>query len=632
MVSQDDDHVGVSFYSSQLIRFSGIINPEGVSVRSNVPVEIVELQNNIEHVLANGVTSSDGSYSITGRFQYTGSVFVFARCGDDVSGQWAVDVIDDRQATSLTFSSSSNTIIKSSGSVTLSGVLSAGSGFSVKIYDENDTLIDTLTTGTNGDFSKVISNSGTVGVKEYYAVFEGDSVYHDCTSSTVPVYTITTDYVELTVTGQRIQQIHSGNLLVNANNEHIVIDYGDNTLKVYDGSYTHDYSSSGTYNVKIYNVTGFGSQCFANLDNSSIGGNLTAVTLPEGITTIGNYCFRNTGLTSLIVPSTVTSIGSYAFQSGFTEITLPWTVASNIVQYERIWNYPGWASGFKFLIPAGTTSLYTSKSYPSSLLREDVDFDGIELTSDKSILSAHDQESATLTAQLTYEDSPVAVSGETVTFEVRKSSDDSLVETLTADTNSSGVATVSYLGKASGDLYIKAIVDSVIFSETYTVEDCLYWNSAEVTRTSTNGSTIYDNTMSVDLPSKCEISFDVSSSNVSGGSERRWFLLPKSQFSTSTTQPTYGLFFQIASSQGIFSGRENNANMPGVNTGSVSNNTVYNIKYIRDGTTLQEYINDVLVNTRTVTFFDNYTDWTFSMIRWSATGTTNLRNVKIKAL
>ena len=93
----------------------------------------------------------------------------------------------------------------------------------------------------------------------------------------------------------------------------------------------------------------------------------------------------------------------------------------------------------------------------------------LTLTSDKTILSAADNESATLTATLHAANS----NGQTVTFEVRKVSDDSLVETLYGTTNSSGVTTVSYLGKGTGDLYIKCFSsDRIIFSKTYTLQDC----------------------------------------------------------------------------------------------------------------------------------------------------------------
>ena len=250
------------------------------------------------------------------------------------------------------------------------------------------------------------------------------------------------------------------------------------------------------------------------------------------------------------------------------------------------------------------------------------------LSSDTDVLSYADSSSAVLTAKVLEAGS--ALTGETVKFyKYVDGTNDVLLGSDVTDNN--GEASYTYASAGIGDFEVYAKVRG-LESESCSIEDCIYYNETEVTRTSTNGSTIYDNNLAVDLPSKCEISYDISSTNVSADSERRWFLLPKSQFSTSTTQPAYGLFFQIASSTGTFSGRENNVNLTGVNTGSISADTVYTIKYVRDGTTLQEYFNNVLINTRTITFLDNYTDWTLSMIRWSATGTTKLKNVKIKPL
>ena len=110
-------------------------------------------------------------------------------------------------------------------------------------------------------------------------------------------------------------------------------------------------------------------------------------------------------------------------------------------------------------------------------------FDGISLSVDKSILSKVDNEYATLSAQLTISGSPASISGQAVTFEVRKSSDDSLVTTLSGDTNSSGIASVSYASQGVGDVKVQAFCGSFV-TETYTVQDYLQVPSL-------NGDNIY---------------------------------------------------------------------------------------------------------------------------------------------
>ena len=57
----------------------------------------------------------------------------------------------------------------------------------------------------------------------------------------------------------------------------------------------------------------------------------TSITIPNGVTSIGNYAFSYcSGLTSVTIPNSVTSIGSYAFNgcTGLTRVTIPGSVTS----------------------------------------------------------------------------------------------------------------------------------------------------------------------------------------------------------------------------------------------------------------------------------------------------------------
>ena len=72
-------------------------------------------------------------------------------------------------------------------------------------------------------------------------------------------------------------------------------------------------------------VTSIGSWAFENCTG------LTSITLGNSVTSIGSWAFENcTGLTSITIPNSVTSIGSYAFYgcTGLTSITIPNSVTS----------------------------------------------------------------------------------------------------------------------------------------------------------------------------------------------------------------------------------------------------------------------------------------------------------------
>ena len=164
------------------------------------------------------------------------------------------------------------------------------------------------------------------------------------------------------------------------------------------------------------------------------------------------------------------------------------------------------------------------------------------------------------------------------------------------------------------------------------VEDCNYYNPNEVSRTSTNGNTLYDNKLTQPIPDKCEISYELWSNNSLTGSEHRFFIMPKSQYYSTPTQPTEGLFIdQYGSNRGRNGKRENNNTIDFPQL-SMTTSQWHTIKYIRDGTTVKIYLDDVLQTTQTINWIDNYSDYTMTMMRWSASGTSKMRNVKFKTL
>ena len=249
----------------------------------------------------------------------------------------------------------------------------------------------------------------------------------------------------------------------------------------------------------------------------------------------------------------------------------------------------------------------------------------VSLSSDKDILSYYDEDSCTLTA-IVKNSGGIGVSGESVVFK----QGNTVLATETTDGN--GVAEYTYESAGAGDVSFTASVGSLV-SKIYSIEDCSYYNTNEVSRTTTNGSTIYDNNLSMALPTNCEISYEIWSDNSNTSGEHRYFLLLLSQYTTGTTQPQYALFFdQKGGNNGVLGKRENNSTVALLNNFNCTGSTYHTIKYVKNGTTVEIYVDDELKVTATISWIDNYSDYSLSMMRWSSTGTSKIRNVKFKPL
>ena len=251
--------------------------------------------------------------------------------------------------------------------------------------------------------------------------------------------------------------------------------------------------------------------------------------------------------------------------------------------------------------------------------------------SDVDVLSYYDSDSASLSATLT--DNNVPVDGEVVSFEVRKQSDDSLVETLTGTTNSQGVATVSYDSKGVGDLNVhcEALQGSLV-SEIYSVSDCIIANvNVEYTGTSTS-DTVYS------------LGYDQIADLSSTDFEMTWdfkqtsygcdvCLGASSEFSVSPIKSNYRVFVGNSGGGNTRQGYRTTSttNTNGSISGEVSLNTVHNMKIVKEGSTFSYYLGTKLLGTRTVTFWSDYNMFGVHTVQWN-TGTTTISNLKIKPL
>ena len=246
------------------------------------------------------------------------------------------------------------------------------------------------------------------------------------------------------------------------------------------------------------------------------------------------------------------------------------------------------------------------------------------LEADKSILSYYDNDNCVLTATL-YDNNNTPMEGLSVVFK----KGDIVLDTITTD--SGGVATYTYNSQGVGDVTITA--KCMNLTEIYSIEDCSYYNTNEVSRTTTNGSTIYDNNLSMSLSSNCEISYEIWSNNTNISGEHRYFLLPLSQYNSGTTQPQYALYFdQKGGNNGDFGKRENNSTVPFLENFSCTGSTYHIIKYVKNGTSVKMYVDDELKVTETISWIDNYSNYSLSMMRWTSKGTSKIRNVKFKPL
>ena len=239
----------------------------------------------------------------------------------------------------------------------------------------------------------------------------------------------------------------------------------------------------------------------------------------------------------------------------------------------------------------------------------------ISLTSNKSILSYADSETATLTATVTENGTPK----DNTSVQFYK---DNVAYGNPVSTDSSGIATISYPSNGVGDVSFTASVGT-ISSVTFVLEDCFNALLTEQSISNSSGTKI----SSVGLDTIYNIrneNFSLECTHKGKG-----VLNICRQSSWSSSSANYRATIGYADGKHYYATRTTSSNESYGDTASTS--TEYEYKLTRDGSTISYYVDDVLMGTKSFSTFASYDDWSIYSIIWG-NGTSTIRNIKLKPL
>lgn len=272
-----------------------------------------------------------------------------------------------------------------------------------------------------------------------------------------------------------------------------------------------------------------------------------------------------------------------------------------------------------------------------------LNYNGISLTADKSILSYYDGDSCVLTAQLTRNGEIYRESGVSVAFNVNG-------DTIRKTTDSNGQAQYTYNSEAIGDLTVEAVVSS--FKDSCTIEDTYIYDDASKNRTShyINSNTALswdtdhyisvgsctsatDNYFAFNTPNRGyhlpeNIIFECDVKQVQSTSAQFGLSITNGLGVTSSTK--YVTVGSFVNQKGII------CNSPwGTNrtNGDLSLNNWYHIQIIVNGTTVTAKItdenNNILFNdSLIVSFIDELVN--LNVHQGQASSTVHFKNLKVK--
>ena len=352
-------------------------------------------------------------------------------------------------------------------------------GETVQLYDSDDTLIGTMTDNNDGTYTYSYSSTGagdigfyakcgnkvseTVEIEDCYKYgFKTTDTFHSINSSSSMTVSdgVATGYNQLT----------DFNIPMSSDFE-ISIDYQCSS------------NEGGLIIADLTNTNNFDKDCYQILtQNQSEGIKFTGYT-GTSRTFLKNLS-SSQGLNQWNTLKIVKQSGQISAYFNGTLIGTN-TVLNNDIANLCIGMYR-WSSNI-------TQSMKNIKVKSLDPVPSD-----LSVTSDKSVLSYADSDSATITATL-LDSSDVPISGETVQL---YDNDDTLIGTMTD--NNDGTYSYTYNSQGIGDIELYAKTGNIT-SETITIEDCTYYN--------TNSYSDPGHTFNVALPTHFTLEYVLKQTN-----------------------------------------------------------------------------------------------------------------------
>ena len=382
-------------------------------------------------------------------------------------------------------------------------------GKSIKIY-VNNTLVDTVTTqGNAGNFSKDITAniSGAVSIK---AVFEGDEDYYS--NNATENITVNKKPTTITFNADKSSYDLGETITLSGTLKTGTTGMDDVDVKIYDGeTLLHTVTTdNGTFSKtltasivssKTYKAVYEGDGTYASATSSDV--NVTIVKRTPTISLVTSSASVTTGDSYTLSGALLyngSGLGSVNIKlyDGNTLIDPQLTTGNDGTFSKSITSSVAGTFSYKVVYEGDATYNNVESSTVNVVVSDGPVPTSITVSSDKPIMMKG--ETATITAKVLDANGNPCV-GETVSFEVVNG------ESLGSDvTDSSGEASVYYLGKGTGDLNIKGIC-GIIFSEIY-VEDCSkYFTPSQIASWTTSGVVSYSD---YEVPDNSEIIFAFS--------------------------------------------------------------------------------------------------------------------------